>query len=496
MVLGTYQDIQHLDPHLGGLSNNRNAWEGLYNQLWSWDQGEVGNELVSAWDVSDGGLTVTITLHDGVTYHDGRAFTADDVKFNMTRLFDEDIGAPGKVALGSIDSTEVVDSSTVRFNFGTANSAIRAVFVDQFMVDKGQAEDDTIGQAGEGTGPFSLVEYVTGDRVVMTKYDGYWEAGEDGSNLPYLDGVTVRILPDATALFTALITGVVDTHWQMNPEFVTQLDADSPASYGDTGFQTGFNGNLFEWDEGIFSDIFARQALMHAIDRESVVYAGYGDLAVANPTNSNFPPTGPFTNPDVPAYEYDRDKAQGMWDTIRADWDDNKGGFPGLELMFCGVCGFGPPSLVIAKNLQDVLGGRSAKISINLAALGLSSVRMRRSQRQELGRYDWDHDGFTYPNIRFTTTEPNNTLVGWECGKHWASNFCDEELDSYSVAGRQTYDPAARKDAYFKYQTRYNAIIPAFNWAMRSITHGVSNRLHNLVSNFGTLEYADAYIHE
>ena len=502
MILGTYQDIQHLDPHLGGLSNNRNAWEGLYNQLWTWDNGDVVNELVKDWDVSNGGLTLTLTLQDGVTFHDGRAFTAEDVKFNMTRLFDDEIGAPGKVSLGSIDSTDVVDSATIRFNFGVLNSAIRTTFASQFMVDKSQAEADTLGTQGEGTGPFKLVEYVTGDRVVMERYDDYWETADNGDSLPYMDAVTVRILPDATALFTALITKVVDTHWQMNPEFVTQLDEDSPASVGDTGFQSAFNGNMFEWDEGIFSVLEARQALMHTIDRESVVFAGYGDLAVANPTNAVFGPGGPWTDPTVQPYEYDPVKATAMWDEIRAAWDDDKGGisgiqegpFPGLELMFCGVCGFGPPSLVILKNLQDALGGRSAVVSINLAALGLSSIRMRRAQKEELGRYDWDHDGFTYPNIRFATTEPDATVVGWECGKHWASNFCDEELDSHSVAGRSTFDPAARRDAYNKYQHRYREIIPAFNWAMRSITHGVSNRLHNFVSNFGTFEYADAWL--
>ena len=82
-----------------------------------------------------------------------------------------------------------------------------------------------------------------------------------------------------------------------------------------------------------------------------------------------------------------------------------------------------------------------------------------------------DDDSFA-PNIRFLPPEPTNAITGWECGNHFASGWCSEEMDKWSHAGREAVAFEDRRDAYYKYQEVYQGLYPAFNCCWRPNWHG------------------------
>lgn len=488
MILGTYQEIETLDPHQAGLRNNKNAHDGLYGTMTVWDpegSGLAVGDHVKSWEVQDGGLTWIFTIHDNIEWHNGRKFTADDVKYTMDRVFDPELGSGSGRKVKQIENLEVINPTTIKASLSSLNGALLGGFIDLRLVAKENVDGDSFSKGPIGTGPFKFQEYVVFDRVVMDKHTKYHDTGKDGSLLPYLDGVTVQTLPDPTALYTALITGLVDTYWQMTPKFMVQLETlpDAKAIVDDSRLKTAFNNFFWEWDRGIFQDVRARKAILMSLDREASVFAGYEGLAGTNPTNSFFPPGGPFTNPDLKNIDRDVAAATALWAEIFAEYGEQK-----ITFLYTAISAeFRPMSLVHKQNMADV--------GVTNLEIKLISIQDFLDELALGGRTPtWRTDNAMAPNISFRTTEPADTLTSWQCGRHWSSHYCDEQLDGFITEGLGGTDFAARQDAYYKYQVRAQEIIPSYVCCWRAVGHGVGKRLQGLISHFGDFNYDRAWI--
>ena len=488
MILGTFQEVEILDPHKIGLRNNKNVWDGLYNTLtqWAFDgSGVPESQLAQSWETSSDGLTWTFTIPDNAFFHDGRKVTAADVKYSFDRIFDPETGSPAVRKIQQIDSTDVIDDTTFRFNLSAPNGALLVGLIDARIVEKNNVETDQISKFGIGTNAFKLIEYVVHDRVVMDKFEDYFGVGADGQNLPYMDGVTVQTLPDSTALFTALITGLVDTFWQMTPKFMLQMDAlpDAPALASDSGIKSAFDNFFWEWDRGIFADARARKAILISLDRATANHAGYGGLAAENPTNSFFPLGGPFTNPDLKEFTRDVPAATALWKEVFDEYGEQQ-----ITFLYTAISPeFRPMSLVHQQNM--------AEVGITDLDIRLVSIQKFFDELALGGRTPtWQTENMMAPNISFRTTEPTDTLASWECGGHWASHYCNEELDVFIKQGRESSDFLVRQKAYFGYQEKAQEVIPSYVTSWRAVGHGMSKRLQNFRSNFGDFYYIQSWL--
>ena len=484
--IGTAQVVQFLDPHRGGLSNNRNAFVGLYTSLTDWDfDGLAQTQMAESWDVSSDGLTWTFKLQDNIKFHDGRAFTAADVKLSMERIFNPDQTSFIAQYISETDSTEVVDDLTIRFHLSKPSGALLPGLIDAKIVAKENVDQDNFDTAPIGTGPFKFVEYLVNDRVVLEKFEDYWEVGGDGGSLPYLDRVEIRTLADPTALYTALITGIVDVYWQITPKFVVGLQQAGITEVRavSSTFSTNYTSFFFEITDvdgnprGPFQDIRVREAFVLAQDRQGLIDAGYEGLAETNPTNGNFAPGGFFTNPNIPELPQNVARAKQLF--ADAGVTELTGWFTAENAEFR------PMSLVFEKALEDA----GVKLAIDIAPLEtwfgwLGSFRSQ----------NWRVDDAFAPNIRFLPPEPSRALTGWECGNHFVSGWCSAEMDKWSLAGREASDPLVRKDAYFKYQEAYQKEFPAFNCCWRPNWHGESEDLDGLRDLFGNFNYTRAWL--
>lgn len=181
--------------------------------------------LATDWTVSEDGLTYTFNLRQGVTFHNGRAFVADDVKYTIDRIMNPDTGSPWQGDTASIDTVEVVGDTTVALHLNRPDVSILSTLTRRGFVIVPQEEVEANGdlrQVMVGTGPFRFVEFIPNSHVVLEKNVDYWLEGR-----PYLDGVEIQVIPDGTARTTALVSGTVDLIESTPAKDYSLIDADS-----------------------------------------------------------------------------------------------------------------------------------------------------------------------------------------------------------------------------------------------------------------------------
>lgn len=277
------------DPHLTSAYSSFQILENVFSTLVTFDADlQPQPELAESWSVSEDGSTWTFYLRPGAKFHNGREVTAEDVKYSFERLLDPNSGSVQGWALGTIDLVEVVDKHTVRIHQHHPFSALLPKlgnFKGMAIVPREEVEQGNFAREPVGSGPFRFVEYVPGDRVVLERFDEYFEDG-----LPYVDRIVYRIIPDDTVKLTALRTGQV--HWAdgLPPQQISRLmTADDIVVQTAPG--TSYYYLAFNVTRAPFDDARVRQAVAMAIDREFVAAAAMWDAATpsSNPIPSHSP---------------------------------------------------------------------------------------------------------------------------------------------------------------------------------------------------------------
>ena len=223
---------------------------------------ELVPDLAESWEIVDAS-TYIVKLREGVKFHNGREMTAEDVKFSFERVKDM---APTLARYGEgIDSMEILDDYTIQFNLATAN----AYFMDDttWVSIIPQEAAETLASEPIGTGPFKFVEWRPNDRIVLERFEDYWDEGK-----PYVDEVVMRVMPDVQARIASLEAGevdvvrdvsVVDALRFLNSEDIRVIKPDSSTAIQYFVMVGGQN-------EAIMNSFRVRQALAHALDKDAV----------------------------------------------------------------------------------------------------------------------------------------------------------------------------------------------------------------------------------
>jgi len=265
--------------------------------------GEVVPALAKSYEVSKDGKEYTFHLHKGVKFHDGKPFTAEDVKYTFERLLDPKTAAVNRKYYTGIESIQIIEPLTVKFivkkydsNFLFNMARGDAVILSRQTVD--QLKSQPIG-----TGPFKLVEWKRGDSVVMVKNPDYYLSG-----LPYLDKVIFKFIPDPSTQLAALRAGDVDViAYDLSPENAALLEKD-PRFKVLKGHTTTEVILAINNSRKPLNDVRIRKAINFAIDRQAVIQgavAGYG-----TPIGSHMDPTNPYYVNLTGLYPYNPEKAK------------------------------------------------------------------------------------------------------------------------------------------------------------------------------------------
>ncbi len=210
LVLGTKLDLNTLDPHFFASFPTGSSHEYLYDRLVVLDDRlRIQPALATSWRLVDD-LTWEFKLRQGVTFHDGTPFTADDVVFTIGRVPDVP-NSPNSFSqfTRAIESVKKVDDHTIVVKTKAPNPQQLQDFTNLFIVSakagKGAATADyNSGKAAIGTGPCKLVEWVNGDRLVVERNDRYW------GPRPAWAKVAERVIAKDPTRLAALLSGEVD----------------------------------------------------------------------------------------------------------------------------------------------------------------------------------------------------------------------------------------------------------------------------------------------
>ena len=304
--IGMVLEPPNLDPTGGAAAAidevvYANVFEGLTRFA---SDGAVIPGLAESWDISDDGLTYTFNLRAGVTFHDGTDFTAEDAVFSLDRARAEDSTNAQPSLFAGIDSVTAADDTTLVVTLAAPNGSFlfNMAWGDAVMVAPESA--DTLETNPIGTGPFAFSEWVQGDRVELTRYDGYW--GDPVA----LEAATFRFISDPNAAFAAMMAGDVDAFPNFPaPETLAQFEADPRFTVivGSTEGETILSTNN---QAEYLSDVRVRQAIAQAINRQDIIDGamfGYG-----TPIGSHFAPHNPDYVDLTGFAPYDPDAARAL----------------------------------------------------------------------------------------------------------------------------------------------------------------------------------------
>lgn len=289
----------NLDPWLSAASDTEAVFHNVFEGLVLFDEtGALIPGLAKSWDISDDGLTYTFHLRDDVTFHNGKAFSAEDVVYTYEALS----GLGGEEPLSSkftnVTAINVIDDYTVELTLGEADAAFLQ-YTRVAVLPKGYEDQSS---APVGTGPFVFEKYVPGQMVVLEKNENYY----DESRMAKIDEAQIYIMGDDSAVLTALQSGQLDAG-------IVYADSADYLS-GDFTINSSPQNmvQLFALNNSVepFDDVRVRQAFEYAINKDQIidgVFAGY-----ATELYSNFSPVmSYFYNDELSdVYTYDVEKAK------------------------------------------------------------------------------------------------------------------------------------------------------------------------------------------
>lgn len=274
MRIGLNEDPESLDPALSRTFVSSLVYEQLCDRLFNTDLNmQIVPELATAWQWSDDGLSLVLTLREGVVHHDGTPFNAE----SASRVFDRNMTmatSNRKAELGSVAGVEVTGEYELTITLKTPDVTLLAQLAHHagrmYSPDAAEAAGDNFGQAPVCSGPYAFGNRVEGDRIVLNKFADYWEADQYA-----YDRVIFMPIPDTTVRLANVRAGDLDIVERTAPSDVPSIRDDSRlqlfdvANIGYQGITVNIaNGPRSEGPMG--ANALVRQALSLSIDREAL----------------------------------------------------------------------------------------------------------------------------------------------------------------------------------------------------------------------------------
>lgn len=253
-------EFQQLGPHTA------TTILGVFDTLIRYDAKQQPQPwLAESWSYNADKTELTLKLRQGVLYHTGRAFTSDDVKFNLERVQDPKVASQLAGQAKTITGMTLPDKQTIVLKFAQPNPAIFDALNILAILDTATAANLDGAKQVIGTGPFVWKDYVPGSKVTLVRNDKYWQSGK-----PHLDGIELQITDDKQSMVTAVESGQRDLAWQVLPQDLSRLKGNAQASglVSDAGAQFYYIGVNTQGES--VTDKRVRQAFDAAIDRKRI----------------------------------------------------------------------------------------------------------------------------------------------------------------------------------------------------------------------------------
>jgi len=227
---------------------------------------EAEPELAESWKFAPDYTSLTVKLRQGVKFHTGRPLTAEDVKWNLEWVAKPEAASQLMNVAKGVVKIDIPDPYTLNLQFDQPRPSFLDAFEALFIADPQTFQEAQDGKRYVGTGPFVFKEWVPGDHFTLTRNPDYWQKG-----LPYLDEITMKVIPDAQTRLVNLQTGAADIAVTLDPRDLKDLQKDK------NFFVTSHPIMTSVWYVGIdvkaepFTDKRVRQAIAYLLDRRRIV---------------------------------------------------------------------------------------------------------------------------------------------------------------------------------------------------------------------------------
>lgn len=267
LTMGMVLEPPHLDPTAGAAAAiDEIVYANLFEGLTRINRnGEVKPALAERWTVSKDKKEYTFFLQQGVRFHDGSKFDADDVVFSLNRARAEESVNAQKALFKPITDVKKKDAYTVAVTLSqvTGSFLFDLGWGDAVMVNSASAGKNKSNPVG--TGPFRFKKWVKGDRIELIENKDY-----RGKKMA-LKKAVFKIIPDPAAAMAAMMAGDIDAFANFPaPESIPQFEADPrfKVVIGSTEGETILSTNNAKKP---FSKLKVRQAVAHALDRQAII---------------------------------------------------------------------------------------------------------------------------------------------------------------------------------------------------------------------------------
>jgi peptide/nickel transport system substrate-binding protein len=485
--------------------------------------------LAESWDISEDNKTYTMHLRRGIRWSDGEPFTADDVIFTFDAIFDKRY--PNRLSqqytiAGRPLRYEKLDEHTVRFttaeiyapfltDIGFAEilprHKLQASF-DDGTLQKQWTNQTAIDHPEEivGMGPFRLVSYRPGERMVLAPNPHYWRADRDGQRLPYVDFLIVQFVPSTNATTVLFATGQTDV---IDPDTFSVSDVawvnKAANTYDFTVHDLGASPDIsFIWFNqkpgngpdgkpyvtpyklAWFRDRRFRQAIEYGIDRPGIIKAVY--FGRARPLNTIISPADrKWHNPDTVTYPYDPGKARALLEgagfRYRADGtlEDAEGHPVEFELITSeGV----QRRTEIATSFMENM--KALGITVRLSYLDFGTLVDKTSNSFD---YEAGMMGFTGggdPSGGKAIYRSDGRLHVWDPGQPKPATPWEARIDELMDEQERTLDESRRIELIRQMQAIFSEELPLNFLVVRDAYAGIKNKWRNVrVPPFGSLAW-------
>ena len=331
LVAALDSDPGQLNPAITTNGGVHTASEIMFNGLvgLSPEQTPVP-ELADSWEVLEDGALYRFDLRDGVTWHDGEPFTSADVKFTFEEML-LPFHARTKASVGAaLESIETPDDDTVEFRFSEPYAPLllqldvtEAPILPRHVYEGTDVQENPANSAPVGTGPFVFASYTPDSEIRFTANRSYFR-----DDLPHLDELVMRIIPEGGNRVAALEAGEVDWLFGAPGAELARLQESGGYGFLETSINPGGSNCImtvsFNLDRPMFQDVQLRRALGQALDGEQFVERvlfGQGRVAEA-PISSGIGFAHAADLDGMP--QFDRAEAERLLD--EAGWVRSDGG--------------------------------------------------------------------------------------------------------------------------------------------------------------------------
>ena len=464
-----HSDLKIVDPIWTTAYIVRNHGYMIYDTLFAMDaKGEIRPQMVDKYEVSKDQLTYTLTLRDGLSWHDGKPVTTEDCVASIKRWSAKD--SMGQKLMGFVKDIQIVNAKTFKIVLNEPTGLVLGALGKPssnvpFMMPKRVAETDPNTQISDftGSGPFVFKkeEWKAGDKAVYVKFDKYKARAEPPSGLAggkvvKVDRVEWKWIPDHQSAVNALLAGEIDYNEAVPHDLLPVVKQDANVKlvdYNPLGNQYTFRFNTLHKP---FDNAKVRQAVFYAFNQEDFLKAVIGDPTYYKVCKSFFPCGSPMAS------------TKGMDGLLESNFEKSKAllkeaGYDGTPVVL-----MQSTDLAVLTNLAPVAKSLLEKggFKVDMVSMDWQTLVARRAKKDPPAAGGWNAflTGWVAADIL------NPVMMGFmnaSCEKAMFGWPCDKEIESLREQFARETNPMKQKtiaEAVQVRETLYPTHIPLGQW--------------------------------